>query len=145
MKISLRHTGIVVDDLNESIKFYCDFLGFEILVQQNESGDFIDAILGYSNTEVITTKMKDQKGNLLELLDFQNPAKISTIKKISNIGLTHIALTVSNIEKLYKKLKKENIKFISDPKISKNGFAKVAFCQAPEGTYIELVEELKNE
>ena len=35
-----------------------------------------------------------------------------------------------------------NIEFISSPIITDNKFAKVAFCKAPEGTFVELVEEL---
>ena len=36
----------------------------------------------------------------------------------------------------------DGIEFISNPKISPDGYAKVAFCKAPEGTFIELVELL---
>jgi len=145
MKINLRHTGIVVKNLTESINFYCDLLGFKIIKQQNESGDFIDEILGVPNTEVITIKMKDNNGNFLELLDFKNPPKTANPITISSIGLTHIALSVENINALYKKLINNNIEFISKPKISKDGFAKVAFCKAPEDIFIELVEVLKRE
>lgn len=38
----------------------------------------------------------------------------------------------------------DSIEFISPPQVSPDSYAKVAFCQAPEGTYIELVELLKN-
>lgn len=142
MKINLRHTGIVVNNLNESIDFYCGRLGFRIISQQTESGDFIDRILGFSNVEVTTVKMKDPNGNLLELLDFREPPKTAGMRSISSIGLTHIALTVENIDILYNKLLNNDINFISPPQISKDGLAKVAFCKAPEGTCIELVEEL---
>jgi hypothetical protein len=41
---------------------------------------------------------------------------------------------------MYSDFLNEGIKFISAPEISKDGNVKVAFCKAPEGTHIELVE-----
>ena len=36
----------------------------------------------------------------------------------------------------------KGVDFISPPIQSPDGLVKVAFCQAPEGTYVELVEQL---
>ena len=41
----IRHTGIVVADLEASLKFYQDILGFSIVKKMDETGDFIDNIL----------------------------------------------------------------------------------------------------
>ena len=41
----IRHTGIVVIDLDESLRFYRDLLGFQIAKQMEESGNYIDNIL----------------------------------------------------------------------------------------------------
>jgi len=53
-----------------------------------------------------------------------------------------MAFTVDDLDETHKNFSQDGIKFISEPKISPDGFAKVAFCSAPEGTYIELVELL---
>ena len=53
-------------------------------------------------------------------------------------------MTVNNLQKTYKKLKNKNIRFISKPNISDDGNVKITFCRAPEGTLIELVEEIDN-
>ena len=63
-------------------------------------------------------------------------------RKISDIGIAHIALTVKNIEETFIFLKNNNVNFISAPKIAPSKKAKVCFCQDPEGNYIELVEVL---
>ena len=65
--------------------------------------------------------------------------------KLDQIGPTHIALSVNNLDSVFNNLSKKGIKFISSPQITSDKFAKVAFCIAPEGTFIELVEELRNE
>ena len=38
----IRHTGIVVSDIDKSIHFYGDLLGFKVCKDMIESGDYID-------------------------------------------------------------------------------------------------------
>ena len=140
--MNIRHTGIVVEDLEQSLAFYRDLLGFQISKLMEESGRFIDTILGLNQVSVTTVKMAAPDGQLIELLKFHNQSKIGEARGICDKGPTHVAFTVADISAEYRRLADKGIKFISTPQFSPDGFAKVAFCRAPEGTYIELVEEL---
>jgi catechol 2,3-dioxygenase-like lactoylglutathione lyase family enzyme len=139
----IRHTGIVVDDLNESLEFYTKKLGFEVSIRMEESGPFINKILGFNSLRVTTVKMTIADGQMIELLDFTSHKKANIKKSINNIGPTHLAFSVDDVDAIYLDFKKSGIEFISSPEVSQDGYAKVAFCQAPEGTYIELVQLLK--
>ena len=55
--LNIRHTGIVVSDIDESIKFYCDLLGFKIKKDMLESGEYIDNFSALKNAQVRTVKM----------------------------------------------------------------------------------------
>ena len=138
----IRHTGIVVFDLDRSMHFYMEKLGFKVLKRMNESGSFIDQILGLENIEVTTVKMVIKNNQMIELLDFSMNNKVMKEKNINHIGPTHLAFTVDDVDKMYSDFIDDGIEFISNPKISPDGYAKVAFCKAPEGTFIELVELL---
>jgi len=138
----IRHTGIVVEDLEASIRFYRDLLGFVTVRQMEESGDYLDNILAIKGIEVTTIKMTAPDGQMIELLKFHSHPREKKQRKANDIGITHIALTVNNLDDAYHSLKAKGIKFNSCPKQSPDGYAKVAFCLAPEGTYIELVEVL---
>lgn len=138
----IRHTGIVVFDLDRSMHFYMEKLGFKVLKRMNESGSFIDQILGLENIEVTTVKMVIKNNQMIELLDFTMNKKVMKEKNINDIGPTHLAFTVDDVDKMYSDFIDDGIEFISNPKISPDGYAKVAFCKAPEGTFIELVELL---
>ena len=59
---------------------------------------------------------------------------------INDIGIAHIAFKVEGLNAGYNSLKDEGVLFNSPPQLSPDGCAKVAFCRAPEGTLIELVE-----
>ena len=64
-------------------------------------------------------------------------------REICDIGISHISCTVDDLNMEYERLKNKGIEFNSAPQLTPDGYAKVTFCKAPEGTLIELVEELK--
>jgi len=139
---SIRHTGIVATDLNASLHFYRDLLGFKITKKMEESGGFIDTILSLPNVAVTTVKMAAPDGSLVELLKYHSHPRKMNAREICDIGITHIALEVNDLDDLYEMLKGEGIVFTAPPQVSPDGYAKVTFCSAPEGTSIELVEVL---
>ena len=143
MITEIRHTGIVVQDLNSVINFFTKLLGFKIKKKMNEKGSYVDNILGLKNVNIITVKIEAPNGNLIELLKFKNfKSKKNWNGKIYSTGLTHISMTVKNLEKTYRFLIKKKIKFNAPPQLSPDKYAKVTFCKGPEGLLIELVEVL---
>ena len=66
---NIRHTGIVVRNLDKAIRFY-EGLGFSIWKREVEKGQYIDKIVGLDNTEIETAKLKSPCGGLLELLKY---------------------------------------------------------------------------
>lgn len=138
----IRHTGIVVIDLEESLHFYRDLLGFQIAKQMEESGNYIDNISSLHNVKVTTVKLTSPAGQMIELLKYHSHPKERKMQRIWEIGISHIALTVDDLDTEYKKLKEQEIQFNASPQLSPDGYAKVTFCRAPEGTLVELVEVL---
>ena len=138
----IRHTGIVVADLEKSLFFYCKLLGFQIAKQMEETGYFIDNILSLRNVKVTTVKMTSPSGQMIELLKYHSHLPEQGEREICEIGISHIAFTVDDLDIEYESLKNKGIQFNSPPQLSPDGYAKVTFCRAPEGTLIELVEVL---
>lgn len=138
----IRHTGIVVIDLEESLHFYRDLLGFQIAKQMEESGKYIDNISSLHNVKVTTVKLTSPAGQMIELLKYHSHPEEQKMQRIWEIGISHIALTVDDLDTEYKKLKEQEIQFNASPQLSPDGYAKVTFCRAPEGTLVELVEVL---
>ena len=139
----IRHTGIVTNDLKKSLLFWKNYLKFRIHKRANESGKLIDKVMLYKNVEVETVKLKDASGLLIELLSFKNAPRDKQYKiKPYSIGITHLSLTVKNIKKLYKNLKKKKIRFNSAPQISADGKVIMTYCKTPEGAFLELVQEI---
>lgn len=141
---NIRHFGIVVEDLERSLHFYRDLLGLEIKRDMQEEGEFIDTILGLKEVRVRTVKMVAPNGDtLIELLEYaSHRGKKRENPEIFDLGASHVAFTVNDMDETYARFQREGVRFISSPQISPDGKAKVAFCFDPDGVPIELVQEL---
>jgi len=143
--IKLRHVGITVSDAEVSIKFYKK-LGFEVFRDMDESGEYIDKFsgLGTDGVDVRTIKMKGTDNSLIELLDYRYPlwhkSTGTETRPINKVGCSHFAVTVDNLDERYTTMLEEGIKFNSEPQLSPDGMAKIAFCRDPDGILIEMVE-----
>jgi catechol 2,3-dioxygenase-like lactoylglutathione lyase family enzyme len=136
--------GIVVNDLEKFKDFWINLMGFEILIEAIEQSPYIDELLAIDNPALTTIKLIDSKGFVIELLKFENyQVENSWSGDLKTTGLTHIALTVDNLDELVDNLKKQNYQTLSDIKKSPNKKVKVVFVRGPEGAILELVQELE--
>ena len=144
MITQIRHTGLVVADLEGALRFWRDILGFKVEKQMDESGPHIDAMMGLKDVRVTTVKMTAPEGGMIELLHFQShPDKPAWLGKPFSTGFTHIAMTVVNLDVAYKKLANAGAAFPAPPQYSPDGIVKVIYCRGPEGVLLELVEMLQ--
>lgn len=144
MTRAVRHVGIVVKKIDDVLPFYRDLLGFSVVKRSDEPVEFVSRLLGMRRCQLVTVKLSADKGKtLVELLEFaSSPDAPAGSPGLDLPGISHIALTVTNLDRLYRKLSRVGIQFISPPLTSPDRKAKVAFCRDPSGTWLELVEEL---
>ncbi len=105
MSITLRHTGLVVVDLDRAIEFWCGALGFEVWRRMEESGRTLDSVTGLDAVAVTTVKLIDPNGGMLELLRFHShPDVPEWTGRLHSTGLSHVALTVDDVEAVCEKI-----------------------------------------
>jgi len=143
MIVNVRHTGIVVRDIDRMAEFYRS-LGFVDDNRAIEEGEFIDQVTGLKNTKLEWIKMKSPDGYLLELLQYHShPIDEKVINANSNkLGCSHLAYTVKSLADTCRLIKQSGGSVVNEPAISPNSMVKVAYCHDPEGVLIEIVEEL---
>lgn len=141
----LRHVGIFVNNLEEMSEFYIKCFGFSVHTSGIEGGDYLEKFLGIEGIELKNYKLIDEHGMILELLQAQSDYGDLHSDKVAKLGCIHVAITVSNLDSMYDKVKDFGCSPLSEPLISPDHKAKVCFCRDPEGNYLELVEELKGE
>lgn len=139
----IRHTGIVVRDLEKAVRFY-EGLGFKLWKRDMEAGAFTETVVGLKDVNVETVKFKSPCGGLIELLQYHSHPVDAVIQKqpSNQPGCSHIAITVYDIDKTLNYIKQNGGSVVNPPETSPHGKVRVAYCHDPEGILLEVVEEL---
>jgi lactoylglutathione lyase len=117
-----------VNNLDESLRFYCDALGMQLLSRQDyPAGEFTLAFVGYHS---------EAEGAVLELTH-----NWKTTSYELGGGYGHIALGVEDIYAVCDKLRERGVKIVREPGPMKHGTTVLAFVEDPNGYRIELIEE----
>ena len=147
---AVAHVGITVRDMDTSLRFYRDLLGFAVLGDVTIAGDEADILTrekGVKLRVVYVRSEKDVKGPPLELLHFVEPAGEgkAPYARLTNPGITEVAFRVRDIEKTYTELRDRGVKFFSAPQLFElEGFgkAKAVYFWDPDGTTLELIQNV---
>ena len=140
---SIRHTGIVVADMQRSLRFYRELLGMEVWADFRDESEYVQAVTDVPGARIWMIKLKAADGASIELLQYlSHPQDVPEPARACDVGCNHVALQVDDIDELFRKLKAEGIRFHAPPTVSPDGCAKVTYCRDPEGVIIELVEIL---
>ena len=97
--ITLRHVGIVVEDIETAKLLWLEAFGFTVKNDQVEFGKEIESLLGLQGAHLRSLKMSSpDSSSVVELIQFLNPIPLLDNKShiVNRTGITHIALTVKN-------------------------------------------------
>src|SRR5438309_3430730 len=123
--MKIVHTMIRVNDLDESLKFYCDGLGMKLLKKREySSGRFTNAFVGYGSEETDA---------VIELTYNWDTHAYD----IGN-GFGHIALGVPDGYKASDALRPKGAQDVREPGQRKHGGTATAFIEVPNGYKIQL-------
>lgn len=123
----LLHTMLRVNDLEESLRFYCEGLGMRLLRQQDyPAGRFTLAFVGYD--------IEDRTA-VIELTHNWDTHEYD----LGN-AFGHIALGVEDIYETCATLKAKGVRIVREPGPMKHGKTVIAFLEDPNGYRIELIQ-----
>ena len=142
---NMRHTGLVVRNIECSLAFY-QALGLHVWRREKESGPFIEAVVGLPCVCLEWAKLRAPDGSLVELLQYHShPMSLPRGLTPSNhLGCSHIAFTVDSLQAVCALVEDLGGSTVNPPARAPDGKVCVAYCYDPDGILIELVEELHN-
>ena len=114
--MKVKYATIIVRDMDESIAFYKEVMGFEI---DSQHKPFPGAVI---------TLMKREGETMVELI--KNPN--------DEIGLYSVGMDVENLEATVEELRSKGAKITMEPVPISVGF--LAFCEDPNGVRIALIQ-----
>ena len=138
----LEHVALSVSDLDRSIDFYCNHLGFE-LVRKMEGKDPVGKVVGMQGCKVTIAHL-GLSSNVLELFHYTDPVGdlIPPERKQADKGFSHMGLRCSDVRGLYNRLRDIGVRFISEPVEFRAGVW-LCYFYGPDNEVIEIRESEK--
>lgn len=146
MIAGLAHSSFTISDLEQSLKFYKDLLGFELEFLVERSGPITEAIVGVPGAKIKIAMLKLNNFRL-ELIQYLSPVGEKLDLKANNIGCAHIAFYVKDLDDVYNTLLAKGINFRSKPAQIKDGPSagwKIVYMVDPDGIILELMQEFQD-
>ena len=139
--LATRHIGIIVSDMGAALRFYRDYLGLPVERSfPSRSGDYMSALTGLADADLAIELLRAPDGSLIELLQIRShPAPRGKPAAMADVGRSHVAFTVADLDDLYRRRDAFSVAFNSAPLDSPDG-VRVCFCRDPDGTMVELVQ-----
>jgi catechol 2,3-dioxygenase-like lactoylglutathione lyase family enzyme len=147
---SIAHTGLTVADLERSLGFYRDLLGFDVVMTQDKQGGYLAAIVGYPEAHVRMAHVKAAGSeHRLELFEYLTPPGVPGSREPRDVGPTHVCLIVDDLPALYDRLRTAGVSsFFSPPVevdtgVNRGGCA--VYLRDPDGVILELFQPPRRE
>lgn len=119
----LLHTRMRVSDLDQTIRFYTDVLGLEVVERKTSPRGSMLAFLKVPNSE-----------ELIELTSFPPSGPVNVQE-----DLVHLAFQVENLDDTIASLDAKGVKVTDGPTQTSSG-SRFIFIDAPDGYEVELIE-----
>ena len=142
--IAADHTGITVSNLEQSLAFWQNVLGFEFSHRAHQTAELASEITGVAGAEISIAVVKAPGGHKIELLEYLAPPDRKHVDlRPCDVGSVHVALTVDNLDAVLSTIAASGWKAAGKPQTLQSGpnaGKRVVYVRDPDGTTIEFME-----
>jgi glyoxylase I family protein len=143
--LTADHTGITVSNLERSLAFWRDVLGFEFSHRVHQTGELAAEITGVPGAEISLAVLKAPGGHKIELLEYMEPAnrKKNVDLRPCDVGSAHVALAVDDLDAVLEKVAASGWNTAGKPQTlttGPNAGRRVIYVRDPDGTTIEFMQ-----
>jgi glyoxylase I family protein len=142
--IAADHTGITVSNLERSLAFWRDVLGFELSHTAHQTGELAEEITGVAGAELKLAVLKTPGGHKIELLEYLAPPnRKHSDARPCDVGHVHVALVIDDLDAVLERIATSGWKAAGQPQTLKTGpnaGKRVVYVRDPDGTTIEFME-----
>jgi len=139
--VVFSHVGLCVSDLERSLRFYCEGLGFSKAETHEIHNEFADT-LEVARDVVLTSQFIRREDLGIELLHFRAPGhRGSPAAHRNELGLTHLSFVVPDLEATAAALVAAGGTILAATRTT-DANVDLLFLRDPDGTRIELMQFL---
>jgi len=143
--LAADHTGITVSNLERSLAFWRDVLGFELSHTAHQIGEMAREITGVAGAEIKLAVVKAPGGHKIELLEYLAPTDRKQHVDLApcDVGFVHIALIVDDLKAILSAINESSWKAAGKPQTLQSGpnaGKRVVYVRDPDGTTIGFMQ-----
>jgi len=143
--LSTNHTSFTVSDLDRSIAFFRDALGFEVTSKAPRNPAIVSKITGIPGTEMMIAYVRGP-GHSLELIQYLGPKEgRGRVRSLPcDVGFAHVAYDVDDIDAAIAAAAGHEVHVIGEVATidqGPNAGGKVAYLRDPDGVTIEFIQK----
>jgi catechol 2,3-dioxygenase-like lactoylglutathione lyase family enzyme len=138
---SFRHACVTVADIGRSVRFYRRHFAFTVEKRLTLGGPYLAKVLDRRDARLTYVKMRVPGQRRSAPPAFELHRWHRGVARPSG-WRGHIALTVTDLDGMYRRMKRSGVRFISPPAVDLAGRTLLCFCCDPDGNMIELMEDL---
>jgi catechol 2,3-dioxygenase-like lactoylglutathione lyase family enzyme len=136
------HIGVCVSDLDRSLRFYSEGLGFRRAGSLEIANEMTSTLLELEGVALRASYL-ERDGVRIELLHYSRPGSIgdAVARPMNALGLTHLSLRVDDLAGMLPGLEGLGGRVLERTRVEQSGIGVAAvFVTDPDGTRIELVQ-----
>jgi catechol 2,3-dioxygenase-like lactoylglutathione lyase family enzyme len=141
--LSANHVGLTVSDLECSVAFYRDLLGFNIAYERGEvTAEYMPRLVGIPGARLKIVGL-DIPGLHIDLVEYIEPKGGTAAGTTADVGNLHIGFSVDDLWAAYRHLSAAGVRFKSEPVSpttgpNKGGWA--VYFVDPDGVTLEMIQ-----
>ncbi len=141
--LAADHTGFTVANLERSLAFWRDVLGFELSHRAHHTGDLASEVTGVPGAEILIAVLK-APGHRIELLEYRAPTDRTIVRpRPCDVGSVHVAFRVEDLDAVLQRIAASGWQAVGQPQTLQSGpnaGKRVVYVRDPDGTTIEFMQ-----
>lgn len=144
MSVDFLYRALSVGDLEASVTFYRDGLGFDpIDAASVEEGAWLETATALPGARRVRQRLRNREGIALELYAFEHPSPVGSRERRKNnmFGLTHLAFYVDSVDEWAARISAAGGKVFPHTRATfRDNGTTMMYCTDPDGIRVELMQ-----
>jgi catechol 2,3-dioxygenase-like lactoylglutathione lyase family enzyme len=143
--LSTNHTSFTVSNLERTLAFFRDGLGFEVTSRAPRDPQIIERIVGVKGADIEVAYVRGP-GHSIELIEYKGPRDKGKVEaRPCDTGFAHIAFDVRNLEAAVAAAARHGVTPVAPPVTltqgGPNAGSKIVYLRDRDGIAIEFIEK----
>lgn len=141
--VGTNHTSFTVSDLDRSVAFFTEALGFALLHRGPRDSAMIARVVGVPGADIEVAYVQGP-GHRLELIEYKAPGDRGRVEsRPCDAGFAHVAFDVDDIDAALAAAAAHGVEPLSEPQdlhTGPNKGGRVVYTRDPDGVTVEFIQ-----